>query len=71
MLPAIAVSAIALVGCGNANDTPPHNAEEAKAVQEVGSRTPQQQIEAAENSPLPADQKAALIKSIKEKNGLK
>jgi uncharacterized protein YcfL len=66
----LTLSVCALVGCGSSNSTPPHNAEEEKAVQQARSMTPQQQLEAAEKSTLPVDQKNALIKSIKEKNGL-
>ena len=64
--------AMVLLGCGDSNSTaaPAHTAEEEKAIQGAKALTPQQQLEQAEKSPLPAEQKAALIKSIKEKNGL-
>lgn len=64
--------AVALVSCGDSNSTaaPAHTAEEEKAIAGAKALTPQQQLEQAQNSPLPADQKAALIKSIKEKHGL-
>lgn len=60
-----------VVGCGSNNGTPPHTAEEEKAVQEAKNLTPEQQIERAKNSPMPQSAKDALIKSIKDKNGLK
>ena len=69
----LTLGAMCLVGCGGPKDGTPGNYtdEEAKAMREATSLTPQQQLERAEsNTTLPPDQKAALIKSIKEKNGL-
>lgn len=68
----LAVLVTPLLGCGDSNSTaaPAHTAEEEKAIQGAKAMTPAQQLAAAEKSPLPPDQKAALIKSIKEKNGL-
>lgn len=65
-----AVGALA-VGCGGSNKTYRHTEAEEKAVQEAMNLTPEQQIERAQNSPLPQEQKDALIRSIKEKHGLK
>ncbi|MGV3615550.1 MAG: hypothetical protein ACO1SV_09475 [Fimbriimonas sp.] len=68
----LTLGAACLVGCGGpANGTAAHTSEEEKAVREAQSLTPQQQLERAEASQLPADQKAALINSIKAKHGLK
>ncbi len=61
----------ALVGCGGSKRTYKYNDVEEKAMQEAKNLTPEQQIERAQNSPLPPEQKEALIKSIKEKNGIK
>ena len=61
-----------LVGCGSDNHgAPPHTPDEEKALQEYNKLTPEQQIERAQNSPQPQGAKDALIKSIKEKNGIK
>ena len=59
------------VGCGDDHGAPPHTAAEEKAVNDVKNATPEQQIERAQNSPMPQSAKDALIKSIKEKNGIK
>lgn len=67
----LAAGSIVLAGCGNSDGKPAYNAEEQKAVQQAKSMTPEQQLEAAQKSALPPDQKAALIQSIKEKNGLR
>ena len=63
--------AAAIVGCVGSKRTYTHTDAEEKAVQEAMNLTPEQQIERAQNSPLPPEQKEALIKSIKEKNGIK
>jgi len=60
-----------LGGCGSANDIPAHTADEQKAVDELNSMTPQQQIDRLEKGPMPADAKAAMIAKIKKENGLK
>ncbi len=64
--------ALALVGCGSSTSTkaPPHTPEEDAAIKAAKALTPQQQIEQVEKGPLPPDQKATLINSIKAKNGL-
>ena len=61
-----------LVGCGSgSNGAPRHTADEEKALESVKNLTPEQQIERAQASPLPPEQKEGLIKSIKEKHGIK
>ena len=75
MIRGIALLSLAavVVGCGsspNPNNPPAHTAEEEAAIRSAQGLTPQQQLEQAEKSPLPADQKAALVNSIKEKHGL-
>jgi hypothetical protein len=63
--------ALFVVGCGNDHGQPPHTADEQKAVDDYNKLTPQQQIDRAQNSPLPQGAKEGLIKSIKDKNGMK
>ena len=58
-------------GCGNADAIPSHTADEQKAVDELQSLTPQQQIDRLEKGPMPAAAKAAMIAKIKKDNGLK
>lgn len=58
-------------GCGSGNDIPAHTADEQKAVDELKSLTPQQQIDRLEKGPMPAAAKAAMIDKIKKENGLK
>ncbi|MBI1334959.1 MAG: hypothetical protein GC165_19005 [Armatimonadetes bacterium] len=73
-LPFLVLAAtLSLSGCGGGNDhsAPPHTADEQIAVEAVKNLTPEQQIERAQNSPMPQAAKDALIKSIKEKNGMK
>jgi hypothetical protein len=60
-----------LGGCGSANDVPAHTADEQKAVSELNSMTPQEQIDRLEKGPMPAAAKAAMIAKIKKDNGLK
>ena len=67
----IMLAAAILAGCGGSNRTYNHTDAEDKAIQEAKNLTPEQQIERAQNSPLPQEQKDALIKSIKDKNGIK
>lgn len=67
---AVLVVSFVLVGCGDDHGAPPHTAQEEKIVQETQNLTPQQQIDRAQNSPMPQSAKDALIKSIKEKNGM-
>lgn len=67
----LAVAGALVAGCGGSNKTYKHTDAEEKAVQEAMNLTPEQQIERAQNAPLPPEQKEALIKSIKEKNGIK
>lgn len=69
----LTLGALCLVGCGGPGAGTPstYTDEEKKAMQQAASLTPQQQLERAEaNTTLPPDQKAALIRSIKEKNNL-
>gem|GEM_PF-4398962 len=69
---ALALGCLGLAGCGSSGGAHSHNAEEAKAVREAKALTPQQQLERAQaNTSMPADQREALIKSIKEKHGLR
>ena len=59
-----------IAGCGSSASGPAaHTSDEQKAVDSVKNQTPEQQIAAAENSPMSRDQKDAVIKSIKAKNG--
>lgn len=67
----ILCGAFAIGGCQDDHGAPPHTADEEKAVREAQNLTPEQQIERAEKSPMPQSAKDALIKSIKEKNGMK
>lgn len=60
-----------LGGCGNADQVPAHTADEQKAVDELASLTPQQQIDRIEKGPMPAAAKTAMIDKIKKENGLK
>jgi hypothetical protein len=69
--PVVLLIVMALGGCSGKNGQPPLTADEEKAVKEVQNLTPEQQIERAQNSPMPQSAKDALIKSIKDKNGLK
>jgi hypothetical protein len=68
----LASLAAVILGCGNSNSTqaPPHTAEEEAAIKAAKAMTPEQQIEQVEKGPLPPEQKAAMIQSIKAKNGL-
>lgn len=68
---AVLLAALILGGCGDNHGQPPLTADEQKAVKETQNLTPEQQIERAQNSPMPQSAKDELIKSIKEKNGLK
>lgn len=67
----ILIAGLVAIGCGGSQREYKHTSAEEKALQEANSLTPEQQIERAQNSPLPPEQKEALIRSIKEKNGLK
>ena len=71
---ALAALALILVACGNSGGSPgkppPHTAEEEAAIKAANAMTPQQQIEQIQTGPAPADQKEAMIRAIKEKNGL-
>lgn len=70
----LAALALTLGGCGESGGSPgkppPHTAEEDAAIKAAKAATPQQQIEQIEKGPMPADQKAVMIKAIKDKNGL-
>lgn len=68
---AIVLVAAAIAGCGSSQRTYTHTADEEKAMQEVKNLTPEQQIERAQNAPISPEAKETLIRSIKEKNGLK
>lgn len=67
----IAVSLPVLSGCGAGNQVPAHTADEQKAVEELKNMTPEQQIERIQKGPMPESAKAAMIKKIKDENGLK
>jgi hypothetical protein len=71
ILSAFLLSLCFLAGCGDDHGSPPHTADEQKALDEYKTLTPQQQIERAEKSPMPQGAKDALIKSIKDKNNIK
>jgi hypothetical protein len=58
-------------GCGDSDVVPKHSAEEEKALQDMKSLTPEQQIERIQNGGMPDSAKQALIQEIKTKNGLK
>ena len=58
-------------GCGGPNDVPAPTADEQKAVDGLKSLTPQQQIERLQNGPMPPAAKEAMIKKIKDDNGIK
>lgn len=67
----IAFGCVFLVGCGSGNGVPAHTADEQKAVDELNSQTPEQQIERIQNGPMPESAKASMIKKIKDDNGIK
>lgn len=58
-------------GCGDGDTVPKHSAEEEKALQDMKTLTPEQQIERIQNGGMPDSAKQALIQEIKTKNGLK
>ena len=64
------VAAFLLGGCGSGNNVPAHTADEQKAVDELANQTPEQQIERIQNGPMPESAKAAMIKKIKDDNGI-
>ncbi len=68
---AVLVGSLVMGGCADDHGSPPHTAQEQKALDDYNKMTPEQQIERAQNSPMPQGAKDALIKSIKDKNGLK
>jgi len=68
----VAIIALCFVtGCGSDNGSPPHTADEQKALEEYEKLTPEQKIKRAQDSPMPQGAKDALIKSIKDKHGIK
>ncbi|RYG36145.1 hypothetical protein EON81_10625 [bacterium] len=60
-----------LAGCSGGDGKAAYNIEEKKAVEAAKNLTPEQQIENAQKAPMSQDQKDALVKSIKDKNGIK
>ena len=71
ILSAVLLSLCFLAGCGSDHGSPPHTADEQKAVDDYNKLTPQQQIDRAQKSPMPQGAKDSLIQSIKDKNGIK
>ncbi|MDR3688145.1 MAG: hypothetical protein P4L46_02115 [Fimbriimonas sp.] len=67
----LAAATLAAAGCGNPNAVPSHSDVETKAINELKSMTPEQQIERIEKGPMPASAKAAQIQKIKDKAGIK
>jgi hypothetical protein len=67
----VALSLPVLSGCGSGNQVPAHTADEQKAVNDLNNMTPEQQIERIQKGPMPDSAKAAMIKKIKDENGLK
>lgn len=65
------VATLLLGGCGNGDTVPKHSPEEAAALKEMESLTPEQQIERIQNGGMPESAKQAMIQEIKTKNGLK
>jgi len=64
------VACLALAGCGSGK-TYKHTATEEAALEQMRNETPEQKIERIQKGPMPASQKDAMIKEIKEKNGIK
>ncbi len=60
-----------IFGCGGDHGAPPYTADEQKALDDYNKLTPQQQIDRANNAPMAQGAKDALVKSIKDKNGMK
>lgn len=61
-----------LGGCGSdPNAVPAHTADEQKLVDQLAHETPQQQIDRVQKGPMPQAAKDAMIKKIKDANGLK
>lgn len=77
MRPAPALGALLLLGtpllggCGSGDSVPSHTADEQKLVDQLKNETPQQQIERIQNGPMPQSAKDAMIKKIKDENGIK
>jgi dethiobiotin synthetase len=64
------VFALTLSGCDNIGNAP-KGPDASEVQQEVSKETPQQQINFYKFSPMSADKKAAKIKEIEEKYGVK
>ncbi|RYG42937.1 hypothetical protein EON79_17950 [bacterium] len=64
-------AALLLGGCGNADSVPAHSAEEQKAIDELKTLTPEQQIDRIQKGGMPQAAKDAMIRDIKAKHGLK
>lgn len=69
--PLLAGTLLFVGGCGASDVVPKHSAEEEKALQEMKTLTPEQQIERIQNGGMPASAKEAMIQEIKTKHGLK
>ncbi|MGV3614183.1 MAG: hypothetical protein ACO1SV_02505 [Fimbriimonas sp.] len=69
--PLLAVTLLFVGGCGDSDTVPKHSPEEEKAMQEMKSLTPEQQIERIQNGGMPEAAKQAMIQDIKTKHGLK
>jgi hypothetical protein len=70
-LPLLAAALLFGGGCGNGDSVPKHTPEEEKALQDLKTLTPEQQIERIQNGGMPDSAKQAMIQQIKTKYGLK
>ena len=68
---ALITTALFIGGCGSADSTPKHTAQEQKLVDDLNNQTPEEQIERIESGPMPQAAKDEMIKKIKQENGLK
>jgi len=67
----LTAATLVAAGCGNSANVPAHSATEDKAIAELKSMTPQQQIDRIQKGPMPASAKESMIKKIKDANGMK
>ena len=67
----LAAATLVAAGCGSSSGVLAHDAREQKALDDLKKETPEQQIERIQKGPMPASAKDAMIKKIKDANGIK
>jgi len=68
---AIAAATLVAAGCASPDKVAPHSADEQKAINQLNSLTPDQQIERIQKGPMPQAAKDSMIQKIKDKAGTK